>query len=105
VIARVWTARTTRAQAPAYAEYLRAHVLPSLRSIAGYERALLLERESGDTTELQVITFWESLDAIRAFAGSDIEEAVVTDTAAALLTDYDRRTRHFRVVLSDYFAR
>ena len=98
MIARVWTARTTRAQAPAYAEYLRSHVFAGLRNIDGFEDGLLLERETAGEIDLQVITFWRSLDAIRAFAGADLETAVVTDRAAALLTDFDRRVRHYEVV-------
>jgi heme-degrading monooxygenase HmoA len=101
MIARVWTARTTQAQAPAYAEYLRTHVLPALQGIDGYESALLLQRDDDAVSDVQVITFWRSLDAIRAFAGSDLEAAVVTDQAAALLTDFDRRARHYAVVLRD----
>lgn len=115
VIARIWTARTTRAKAPAYAAYLRTHVLASLRGIEGYERALVLQRPStplgagpsasvGDASEqveVQVITFWRSIEAIRAFAGPDVEAAVVTAEAAALLADYDRRARHFDVVVRD----
>ena len=99
MIVRIWNARTTRAKAPAYAEYLRTHVFGRLRSIDGYERALLLRRDIGDDAELQVITFWRSLDAIRAFSGGDVEAAVVTEAAAALLTDYDRRVRHLEVVV------
>jgi heme-degrading monooxygenase HmoA len=101
VIARIWTARTTRAQAPAYAEYLRTHVFAGLRDIDGYERALLLQRDSDATVEVQVITFWRSLDAIRAFAGPDVEAAVVTETARTMLTEFDARARHFEVTLRD----
>lgn len=99
MIARVWTARTTRAKAGEYAQYLLTHVFAGLRGIDGYEHALLLQRDVGHDVEVQVITFWRSLDAIRAFAGADTEAAVVTDAAAALLTEFDRRARHFDVVL------
>jgi heme-degrading monooxygenase HmoA len=99
MIARLWTARTTPAHAPAYAEYLRTHVFSALHGIEGYVRALLLQRETADGVEVQVITFWRSLDAIGTFAGDDLEAAVVTDEAAALLTAYDRRARHFVVAL------
>jgi heme-degrading monooxygenase HmoA len=99
VIARVWTARTTRGNAAAYAEYLRAHVFEGLRGIEGYDHAVLLQKDGGEDVEVQVITFWRSLDAIRAFAGADVEAAVVTDAAAALLTTFDRRARHFEVAL------
>ena len=105
MIARIWAARTTRALVPTYADYLQAHVFPQLRGIDGYERALLLQRDVDadvdGAVEVQVITFWRSLEAIRAFAGDDSESAIVTAEAAALLTDFDRRVRHFAVRLSD----
>jgi heme-degrading monooxygenase HmoA len=98
LIARVWTARTTRERASKYAEYFRDHVLPELRRHEGHAAAFLLERQAAASVEVQVITFWRSLDAIRAFSGDDVEVAVVSETAAALLDDYDRRVRHFTVV-------
>jgi heme-degrading monooxygenase HmoA len=48
-----------------------------------------------------VVTFWRSAEAVRAFAGDDPEQAVVADEAAALLTDFDRRVRHYEVVAED----
>ena len=109
MIARVWSARVTREQARRYADYLRTHVFEELRTLDGYDRALLLERPSpapgpgigADVVEVQVITFWHSLDAIRAFSGPDLEAAVVTDLAAGMLLDYDRRVRHYEIVLRD----
>ena len=47
------------------------------------------------------MTVWQSLSAIDAFAGPDREAAVVAPEAAALLTDYDRRVRHFEVATTD----
>ena len=47
-----------------------------------------------------VQTFWRSLDDIRGFAGDDLEQAVVSDEAAALLLlDYDRRVRHYDIAI------
>jgi heme-degrading monooxygenase HmoA len=101
MIARVWSARTTPAQAPAYAEHLRGQVLPALRTLDGYAGALLLERPTPEGVEITVLTFWRSLDAIRGFAGADLEGAVVAEEAAALLTEFDRRVRHYEVVVED----
>lgn len=101
MIARHWTARTTPAQAAAYAEYLQSHVIPQLRTIDGYRGARLLQRPLGQEVELVVVTMWQSLDAVRAFAGADHEAAVVTKQAAALLSGYDPRVRHFDVVAVD----
>ena len=101
MIARIWNAETTPAGAPGYAEHLRAHVLPALRQVEGYAGAMLLERSSAGAVEIVVITLWRSLEAIRGFAGADLESAVVAGDAAAALTEYDRRVRHYEVVVED----
>src|SRR5205823_1820258 len=100
VIARVWSARTTRARAPAYAEHLRSHVLPAVKEVEGYAGAMLLERnlpsaDPSEGVEIVVITLWRSLDSIRGFAGDDVETAVVAEAAAAVLTEFDQRVRHY----------
>jgi len=101
VIARFWSARATAAGARAYAGHLRTHVLPAVKQVDGYAGAVLLEREVSAAVEILVITWWRSLDAIRRFAGPDPEEAVVADAAAALLTTFDRRVRHYELVVKD----
>jgi heme-degrading monooxygenase HmoA len=101
MIARLWTARTTPDQAPAYAEHLRAQVLPAVRALDGYAGAVLLERAVPGAVEVLVLTFWRSADAIRGFAGDDVEVAVVAEEASALLTEFDRRVRHYEVALRD----
>ena len=101
MIARVWSAQTTPAQAPAYASHLRDRVLPELRKLPGYAGAKLLGRALTDRVEVVVITFWQSAEAIRAFAGADAEAAVVAEEAAALLTQFDRRVRHYAVVVEE----
>jgi hypothetical protein len=101
MIARVWSAQTTPAQAPAYVEHLKAQVLPALQAVDGYGGAMLLERAVADAIEIVVITFWLSIDSIRGFAGDDLEGAVVADEAAALLNQFDRRVRHYEVAVKD----
>jgi heme-degrading monooxygenase HmoA len=102
MIARVWTAQTTPAQAPAYVEHLRTQVLPAARTVDGYGGAMLLERARADAVvEIIVVTFWRSADAVRGFAGADVEGAVVAEETAALLTHFDRRVRHYEVAVKD----
>jgi heme-degrading monooxygenase HmoA len=101
VIARVWSAQTTLAQAPNYVEHLRTQVLPSIRKVEGYVEAMLLQREGPSAVEIVVITFWRSVDSIRSFAGADLEQAVVAEEAAALLTQFDQRVRHYEVAVKD----
>jgi heme-degrading monooxygenase HmoA len=101
MIERVWSARTSRDGAVKYADYFRRAVLPELTAVSGYRGARLLERELSGGIEVVVVTWWHSLDAIRAFAGDEIDRAVVHDEAAALFSDYDRKVRHFGVVAHD----
>jgi heme-degrading monooxygenase HmoA len=101
MIARFWSARVTPAHAPAYVDHLKGQVLPAVRKVDGYGGAVLLEREDSGMVEIIVITWWRSLEAIRGFAGADIEAAVVADEAAALLTRFDRRVRHYTLVVKE----
>lgn len=101
MIARLWSARTTKAQSTKYLEHFWQSVVPSLRTFQGYLSSSVLVRSHGDSVEILVTTVWQSIEAIDAFAGSDRETAVVASEAAALLTDYDRRVRHYEVAQMD----
>jgi heme-degrading monooxygenase HmoA len=100
MIARLWSARTTTQLSSAYLEYFSQRVLPELRDLAGFRTAQVFAEATADSVEILVITFWQSLNSVSAFAGSDLGAAVVHPAAAALLTDYDQRVRHFEVLLS-----
>ena len=101
MIERVWSGRTTRDGGVTYAEHFRRVVLPELGAFAGYRGARLLEREQDGGIEVVVVTRWLSLDAIRAFAGDEVDRAVVHEEAASLFSDYDHKVRHFTVVAQD----
>ena len=101
MIARVWTAHATAANAIQYRDHLRTQVIPALRRLAGYESTTLLTKASGEDVEILVITRWTSMNAIRAFAGDDVERAVVAEEAALLLQSWDERVRHYDVPVED----
>jgi uncharacterized protein YciI/heme-degrading monooxygenase HmoA len=100
-ILRGWSARTTEAQLPKYLEHFSKNVLPELRRAPGYLGATVSRCRVDDEIEIVVETTWRSLESIRNFAGPDLEAAVVADDAAALLTNFDRRVRHFEIAISD----
>ena len=100
-ILRRWSAHTTEAQLQKYLEHFSKNVLPELRRVPGYLGATVSLRHRENEAEIVVETNWRSLDSIRAFAGPDVEAAVVAPEAAALLTSFDRRVRHSEVALSD----
>ncbi|HET8629823.1 MAG TPA: antibiotic biosynthesis monooxygenase [Thermomicrobiales bacterium] len=101
MIVRSWSARTTRAHLSAYVEHVRRRVLPELRAIDGFRGASVLQREVDGAVEIVVQTQWDSLEAIRRFAGADAGRAVVEDAAAAMLTEFDQRAKHYEVALED----
>ena len=98
MIVRMWRGRASAANPEGYADYFRKTLLPELKTIEGFVGASLLRRAAGDAIELTVLTRWQSLEAIRAFAGTELEKAVVEPEAVAALVDYDRRVTHFEVV-------
>jgi len=98
MIARTWHGKATAEHAPAYVGHLRGSVLPQLERIAGYRDAYILQRQSDDAVEFMVMTLWESMDAIHAFAGEHPEVAVVEPEARAVISGYDHEVAHYEVV-------
>jgi heme-degrading monooxygenase HmoA len=98
VIVREWRGRTAPDKAGAYPRHFRENVLPELGGIAGFLGARLLRRTLGAQIEFVVLTRWSSLAAIKAFAGDDIEQAVVEPGAIAALADYDRIVQHYELI-------
>lgn len=101
MIARLWTAVASRQNAAAYRAHFQAGVVPSLRVLDGYVGGWLWTLDEGEDTRIVVVTRWRSLQAIRAFAGDDIEAAVVAENARRMLLSWDERVRHYTVLVED----
>jgi heme-degrading monooxygenase HmoA len=97
---RTWSATASPGGAEDYRRYFADTLLPQLRELPGFAGAYLLRRDLGGdgTAELTAHTFWESREAIRAFAGEDITVAIVEPEARAMLLDFDRSATHRSVV-------
>ena len=104
MIARLWSAQATQAQVRAYLKHFAAQVAPALRKSKGYAGHTVFTRGSSDSVEILVTTYWQSMEAVEAFAGPDREAAVVAPAAAAFLLEYDRRARHYEVAQSSFPA-
>ena len=101
MIVRSWSATATSAGAADYGRYFAGTLLPQLRLLPGFAGAYVLSRDLDDAgpVELTACTFWESPEAIRAFAGDDIAISVVEPEAQAMLLDFDRTAAHRSVVV------
>jgi heme-degrading monooxygenase HmoA len=100
MISRVWHGWTNRENADAYEALLRTEIFTGIakRSIQGYRGIHLLRRDIEDGVEFVTIMWFDSLDAVRAFAGEDYEAAVVPPEARQLLSRYDARAAHYHVI-------
>ncbi len=100
-IVRLWRGQATPDNADAYQRHVTRTVFPSLTKIPGYRGAHVLRRDTGGRVEFLVATLWDSMDAVRAFAGPDPERAVVEPAAKAVLVEFDDFVRHYRITHSE----
>jgi len=99
MISRIWHGWTTPANADAYESLLKTEIFTGIqnRRIPGYRGIHLLRRELGNEVEFVTIMWFDSLDAVRAFAGDDYEAAVVPPKARVVLSRFDARSQHYQV--------
>jgi heme-degrading monooxygenase HmoA len=99
MISRIWHGWTTTANADAYEALLKDEIFVGIQSrqIAGYRGIQLFRRILDGEVEFVTVMWFETLDAVRAFAGEDYEVAVVLDKARALLSRFDARSQHYEV--------
>ena len=97
MISRHWKGIARRDAADHYVAHLKRDTFPKLASLPGFVRASILRREVVNGIEFQVVSVWDSLRAIEAFAGVDAEAAVVPPVAQAMMVEFDRRAAHYEV--------
>lgn len=99
MISRIWHGWTIPENADAYEALLKSEIFVGIqeRQISGYQGIYLLRRDVGGEVEFVTIMRFDSLDAVRAFAGEDYETAVVPPKARALLSRFDVRSQHYEV--------
>ena len=99
MVIRTWHGWTTPANADVYEELLKSEIFVGIqgRQIPGYRGIELLRRDSGDEVEFVTIMRFDSLEAVREFAGEDYEAAVVPPHARAVLSHFDSRSQHYEL--------
>jgi heme-degrading monooxygenase HmoA len=98
MIARSWKGATRAEDADAYLGYLHATGLAEYRAAPGNRGVLALRRVADGRAEFLLITLWDSEEAIRGFAGDDIERAVFYPEDERYLIERGERVEHHEVV-------
>jgi heme-degrading monooxygenase HmoA len=97
VIARIWRGAVRAADADAYAQYMRETGVPGYAATPGNQGVYMLRRPAGDLCEFVMFTLWESMDAIREFAGDQPDRAVFYPEDDRFLVERDLTVSHFEV--------
>lgn len=98
MIARRWTGRVPYSRSDEYLEYLQKTGLSDYAATPGHLGTQILRRTTGDVTEFELTTFWESTDAIRAFAGDDISVARYYPEDEDFLLEMNEHVEHWEVI-------
>ncbi len=97
MIARIWRGWTRPEDTEAYAEYILATGIAEYEATPGNRGAYLISRPDGNRTEFLTVSFWDTHDAIVAFAGEDIDQAVFYPEDDRYLIDRETTVKHFNV--------
>ena len=97
MISRHWKGVAKFGEADKYIHHLKTDTFPKLLEIDGFISASILTRSVEQGTEFLIVTVWESIEAIKAFAGEKADVAVVPEVVQAMMIEYDRKVRHYEV--------
>ena len=98
MIARIWHGRTRAGDAHIYTDYLFKSGIPDYRRTPGNQGAWVLRRLDGDVVHFITLTFWESLEAVKAFAGDDVEVARYYPEDTRYLLEFEPTVTHYEVL-------
>ena len=98
MIVRMWHGRVPSAKAAAYRQFLIARAIPDYRSVPGNLAVYILERPDGDVTHFITLTHWASMEAIKGFAGEDVEVAKYYPEDKDFLLEFEPTVVHYEVV-------
>lgn len=97
MIARTWHGAVPAEKANAYHDYLLQTGIPDYKKTAGNRGVYVLRRREGDTIHFLLLTLWESMEAIKAFAGDDVERARYYPEDEDYLLELEPTVTHYEV--------
>jgi heme-degrading monooxygenase HmoA len=98
MIARIWRGITREHDQDTYFEYLQKTGLREYAAVPGNLGVWVLRRVREGKAEFVLISFWESYDAIKRFAGADYEKAVYYPEDNKFLLAMEPHVAHYEVL-------
>ncbi len=102
MIARIWKGRTRQADSSEYLEYLKSTGLKDYRETAGNKGVIVLQNTDSGVTEFTLISFWESYESIRKFAGENIDVPVYYPEDTQFLLELEKNVLHYDVCFNSF---
>ncbi|HEY7461140.1 MAG TPA: antibiotic biosynthesis monooxygenase [Gemmatimonadota bacterium] len=99
MIARIWHGRTRAEHADAYLDYLKETPVGDVRAVPGNLGLQVWKRVQGSEAEFLFVSYWPSLEAVREFAGEDLEKAVYYPRDREYLMELEPNVAHYEVAL------
>ena len=98
MIVRMWHGRVSTSKAQNYRQFLNRQAIPDYQAVTGNLSVHILERREGEITHFITLTFWKDMDAIKGFAGDDVELAKYYPEDQDFLLEFEPRVVHYEVV-------
>ena len=97
MVERHWRGIARKERADEYIDHLKNDTFRKLKEIHGFVSASVLKRDLPDSVEFLVVTKWETIDAIKQFAGEKIDTAVVPEPVQHIMLKYDDKVSHYEL--------
>ena len=97
MIARIWKGRTKIEHLEEYADFMKVRAIPDYKKTDGFVKLTFLKRTDNEFAYFNLVTFWENLEVIKNFAGTDFEKAKYYAEDKNYLIDFPEKVKHYEV--------
>lgn len=98
MITRIWRGKTRTETAEGYEDFLKRTAYPDYGGVDGNQGWLLLRRDLAEGVEFMFVSFWESMDAVRRYTGSEEERPKYYPEDQAALLELPEKAELFSVI-------
>jgi heme-degrading monooxygenase HmoA len=100
MIARIWHGKTHQSNLETYSNFLKAVAIPDYNKTPGFKHLTFLRNIKGNEAHFILITYWENMELIKQFAGSDVEKAKYYPEDNQFLLEFEETVEHYEVFAS-----